>query len=76
MIMKIGVIAGEIWRLLEREDRVPLSKLLSKVGKDITEDEKIIYMGIGWLVREGYIVLEKTDSDYIAHLREPSSEKI
>jgi len=48
MITKIGVVSGEIWHLLEKEGRLPLSILLSKVGKNIAEDEDVVYMGVGW----------------------------
>lgn len=69
MITKIGIVAGEIWSLLGKEDKLPLSILLSKIGKNIAEDEKVIYMGVGWLVRKGHIILTRIDSDYIACLR-------
>ena len=75
MITKIGIVAGEIWHVLEKEDKLPLSILLSKVGKNIVDEDKgVVYMGIGWLAREGHIVLEKGDSGYIVYLRKPSSK--
>lgn len=76
MITKIGIVAGEIWRLLEKEGQLSFSTLLSKVGKDMGEDEDVVCMSIGWLAREGHIVLERTDSDYTVCLRKPSLNKI
>ncbi|NQT23097.1 MAG: winged helix-turn-helix domain-containing protein [Candidatus Omnitrophica bacterium] len=76
MIIKIGIVAGEIWRLLEKEDKLPLPMLLSKVGKDIAENENVVCMGVGWLAREGHIVMEKEDSGYSVYLRKPSPKKI
>jgi len=69
MITRIGVVAGEIWRLLEKEDKLPLPALLSKISKDIAEDEDMIYMALGWLAREGHVIVEREDSGYTAHLR-------
>lgn len=69
MITKIGIVAGEIWRLLEKEKKLPLSMLLSKVGENIAEDKDMVYMGVGWLARKGHIVLEKKDSSYTVYLR-------
>ena len=74
MIIKIGIVAGEIWRLLEKEGKLPLSILLSSIGKDIAENEDIVCMGVGWLAREGYVILEKKDLGYTVYLRKSSSE--
>ena len=74
MITKIGIAAGEIWYLLEKESKLPLSTLLSRAKKDMAEDEDMIYMGLGWLIREGHIILEKKKADYITRLKKPSPE--
>lgn len=74
MITKIGIVAGEIWRLLEKEGKLPLSVLLSKIAKDIAEDEDVVCMGIGWLAREGYVVLKRKNLGYIVYLRRTSTE--
>ena len=75
MITRIGVVSGEIWRLLEEEGTLSFSALLSKVEKDISEDRDLICMGVGWLAREGHIVLEKKHSGYTVYLRKPSLKK-
>ena len=66
MITRIGIVAGDIWRLLEKEKEVALSSMVSQVGKP----REIILMGLGWLAREGHIVLKENKGDYIGTLRE------
>jgi len=74
MITRIGVVAGEIWRLLEKEDKLPLPTLLSKISKDIAEDEDTVCMAVGWLAREGHVIVEREDSGYIVYLGKSSSK--
>ena len=76
MITRIGVVSGEIWRLLEKEDKIPFSALLSKIEKDVSEDRDLVCMSVGWLAREGHIVLEREESGYTVYLRTPSPKKI
>jgi predicted transcriptional regulator len=57
MFHTIGETAGEIWRLLEREG--PLS--VSALAKKITQPQNMVYMGIGWLAREGKLVFTETN---------------
>lgn len=65
MITIIGVVAGEIWSLLEEKGDLPLDELKEEllahkvIVDDIEVDEKVIYMGLGWLVREGFVRLAK-----------------
>jgi len=56
MFHTIGETAGEIWRLLEREG--PLS--VSALAKKITQPNNMVYMGTGWLAREGKLVFTET----------------
>jgi len=66
MITRIGIVAGDIWRLLEKEKEVALSSMVSQVEKP----REILLMGLGWLAREGHIVLKENKGDYIGTLRE------
>lgn len=66
MITRIGIVAGDIWRLLEKEKEVALSSMVSQTGKP----REIILMGLGWLAREGHIVLKENEGDYSGTLRE------
>lgn len=45
---EIGETAGKIWRYLNEKGEVSLNKL--KLG--IKANDRIFYMGIGWLARE------------------------
>lgn len=67
MIMEIGITAGEIWKYLERNGQVPIEL----VYRDIARQREIILMSIGWLAREGHIILVKDkDTDgYVVSLR-------
>lgn len=67
MIMEIGITAGEIWHYLERKGPVNIHTLY----KDIPHQQEVILMSIGWLAREGHVVLDKDKSflDYKVWLR-------
>ncbi|MCM8818191.1 MAG: winged helix-turn-helix domain-containing protein [Candidatus Omnitrophica bacterium] len=65
MITEIGIVAGEIWQYLEKYKETTLSKLIEVTGKD----RDILIMGIGWLVREGHIILTRKENDYKIVLR-------
>jgi predicted transcriptional regulator len=56
MFHTIGETAGEIWRLLEEEGPLSVSALANK----ITQPQNMVYMGIGWLAREGKLVFTET----------------
>lgn len=64
MIMKIGIIAGDIWHYLDEHGKVRLSELVSALDKP----REYILMSLGWLAREGHVLLEGED-DYEVSLR-------
>ena len=66
MITKIGIVAGEIWHYLDKHSDVMLSDLLS----DLPRKKELLLMSIGWLAREGHVVLEEIDSDFKVFLRQ------
>ena len=51
---KAGVIAGEIWNTLNENGALDI-KALKKMTK---ENEKELYLGLGWLLREDKILSE------------------
>ena len=51
---KAGVIAGEIWNTLNENGALDI-KALKKMTK---ENEKDLYLGPGWLLREDKILSE------------------
>ncbi len=56
MFHTIAETAGEIWRLLNQEGPMSISTIVSKVA----QPQSAVYMGIGWLVREGKLVFTET----------------
>jgi len=55
MITWIGLCAGEIWRYLDLHQGKPS---LKELFAGIKAPEQTILMAVGWLAREGYIILE------------------
>jgi len=65
MITEIGIVAGEIWHFLDQNQEVTLSKIISNI--DRPRDN--ILMSLGWLAREGHILLLQDKKDYRISLR-------
>ena len=65
MITEIGIVAGEIWRFLEEKEKVVLEELFKKIDKP----KELILMSLGWLAREGHVILEKEENTYNVRLR-------
>lgn len=65
MIIEIGIIAGDIWYYLDQHGAVSLSVLVK--GIDKPRDD--VLMSLGWLAREGHVLLERTENDYNVSLR-------
>lgn len=64
MITEIGITAGEIWHYLDEQGEVTLSQLNAGVEKP----RDLILMSLGWLAREGHVILEG-EFDYSIRLR-------
>jgi len=65
MITEIGIVAGEIWQFLEKKERVMLEELFKKIDKS----KELVLMSLGWLAREGHVILEKKEDTYDVRLR-------
>ena len=65
MITEIGIVAGEVWHYLDEHGKVKLEELI----KGIEKPRSTILMSVGWLAREGHILLEGDDSGYDISLR-------
>jgi hypothetical protein len=65
MIIEIGIVAGEIWHYLDQHGEINLSDLLSGIEKERDE----VLMSLGWLAREGHVVLRKEGEEYKISLR-------
>ncbi len=64
MITQIGITAGEIWHYLDEHGEVKLSQLVFGIDKP----REVILMSLGWLAREGHVIVEG-DKDYKVYLR-------
>jgi hypothetical protein len=65
MIIEIGIVAGDIWHYLDQYGEVSLSTLV----KGIAKPRDITLMSLGWLAREGHVILRQAGNDYIIALR-------
>ena len=67
MITRIGIVAGEIWHYLDEHGPSTLSNMSAK----IEETRDMILMSLGWLAREGHVVVND-EKDYLVTLRKKS----
>lgn len=65
MITEIGIVAGDIWHFLDQYGEVTLSSLVR--GIDKPRDN--VLMSLGWLAREGHIIVLQSLGDYNISLR-------
>ncbi|MBN1687559.1 MAG: winged helix-turn-helix domain-containing protein [Candidatus Omnitrophica bacterium] len=61
-ITEIGITAGDVWRYLDEKGTATLGELCKEIGKP----RDLFLMSLGWLAREGYIVLQSEGKDYRA----------
>lgn len=66
MITEIGIVAGEIWHFLDKQGQTDLEQLI----KGINKSREITLMSLGWLAREGHVLVETEGSSYRISLRE------
>ena len=65
MITEIGIVAGEIWHFLDQNSQATLSALVS----NIDQPRDLILMSLGWLAREGHVLVQESGADYSLSLR-------
>ncbi len=65
MITKIGLGAGDIWSYLEKSGQASFAELSGKIDRP----RELLLMSIGWLAREGYVIVKKVDGDFLVKLR-------
>lgn len=65
MITEIGIVAGDIWHFLDQHGEVNLFQLVE--GIDKPRDN--VLMSLGWLAREGHVILQQINKDYKISLR-------
>ena len=64
MITELGIIAGDIWHYLDERG----SATLDQLSKGIRKPKELLLMSLGWLAREGHVVLNGPESGYLASL--------
>ncbi|MCX5700809.1 MAG: winged helix-turn-helix domain-containing protein [Candidatus Omnitrophica bacterium] len=65
MITEIGIVAGEIWHYLDQHGEVTLTALV----KGIDKSRDNVLMSLGWLAREGHVILLIVNNDFRISLR-------
>jgi len=65
MITEIGIVAGEIWHYLDQHGEV----MLSEIVKNIDRHRDNVLMSLGWLAREGHVILQAINGDFRVSLR-------
>lgn len=65
MITEIGLVAGDVWRILDETGRLEFSEISSRTD----HGEELLFMAIGWLCREGHIVLMRQNKKMRLELR-------
>lgn len=65
MITEIGIVAGEIWHYLDKHGEV----FFSQMHKGIGQPRDLVLMSVGWLAREGHVVVKDEGKDYRVWLR-------
>ena len=65
MITEIGIVAGEIWHYLDEHGET----LFSSVVKGIERPKELALMSLGWLAREGHVIVREEKSNLRVALR-------
>lgn len=65
MITEIGIVAGEIWHYLDNHGEVAFSQLVC----GINQPRDLALMSVGWLAREGHVIVRQERGDYRVWLR-------
>ncbi len=65
MITEIGITAGDIWHYLDQHGEVSFAQLASGIDRP----KEFLFMSLGWLAREGHIILNKEGDNYKISLR-------
>ncbi len=65
MITEIGIVAGDIWHYLDQHGEVSFSQLT----KGIDKPRDNLLMSLGWLAREGHVIVQQINGDYRVSLR-------
>lgn len=65
MITEIGIVAGDIWHFLDQHGEVGLLELV----RGIDRPRENVLMSLGWLAREGHVLVQQAGKDYRISLK-------
>ncbi len=65
MITEIGIVAGEIWHYLDENKDTSLAGMV----KALDRERDLVLMSLGWLAREGHVIVNKEGKDLTITLR-------
>lgn len=65
MITEIGIIAGEIWHYLDEHGPGRFSRVVTGIGRP----KELALMSLGWLAREGHVIVRQEGQDFHVELR-------
>lgn len=65
MITEIGIVAGDIWHYLDQQKTCTLDQLV----KGLDKDRNLVLMSLGWLAREGHVIMDVEGTGYKITLR-------
>ena len=65
MITEIGIVAGEIWHYLDGHGDTGFTGLV----KGIERSKELTLMSLGWLAREGHVIVRQEGKDMRVALR-------
>ncbi len=65
MITEIGIVAGEIWHHLDHHGE----SAFSSVVKGIDRSRDLALMSLGWLAREGHVLVRQDGAELRVALR-------
>ena len=69
MITEIGITAGDIWHHLDKHGSATLDELV----RGIQRPRELLLMSLGWLAREGHVILGDEKTGYLSRLNSKSS---
>lgn len=64
MITEIGIVAGEIWNFLDKNQSAPVDTIVDSLHRS----RDLVLMSLGWLAREGHVSLSPTKNGLVASL--------
>ncbi len=65
MITEIGIVAGEIWHHLDGHGETRFSDVVAGISRP----QPLALMSLGWLAREGHVIVRQDGDDLRVVLR-------